>query len=575
MYIESVPNRNSPPAVLLRESYREAGRVKKRTLCNLSEWDPDLVEGFRVLLKGGIAVADPEALFEILRSRPHGHVAAVLGTARNLGLPRLLASRGCRDRDLCLAMVVDRVISPRSKLATARGMDAETLDNTIAEDLGLGSADADDLYAALDWLGSRQAAIQKKLAAKHLSADALVLYDVSSTYFHGRKCELARLGYSRDGKPGTLQIVFGLLCNADGCPVAVEVFEGNTSDQVTFTAQVQKVRQDFGIQRVVWVGDRGMITEARIDEDLRANEGLDWVTALRSSQIRELINSGALQLALFDELDLAEITSDDYPGERLIACRNHLLAAERARKREELLQATERLLDKIVLATHRERNPLRGQDQIGMRVGKVAGRYKVAKHFQFEITDDSFAYSRHTQAIADEAALDGIYIIRTSLPAENLPSEDAVTTYKRLSRVERAFRSYKTMDLHVRPIHHHLADRVRAHVFLCMLAYYVEWHMRRRLAPLLFDDENPQRGETQRESVVAPAQRSPEAKRKAQTKHTADGTPVHSFRTLLADLSTIVRDRIQFASPGLPTIDRTTLPTPLQAHAFELLDVKP
>jgi len=575
MYIESVPNRKSPPAVLLRESYREGGKVRKRTLCNVTDWDPAILEGFRVLLKGGIAVADLGEVFQIVRSRPHGHVAAVLGTAQRIGLPQLLASRACRERDLCLAMVTARITAPASKLATARGLDPETLDSTLGELLAVEGADADELYGALDWLLARQAAIEKKLAAKHLAADTLVLYDVSSTYVTGRKCPLAEIGYSRDGKPGTLQIVFGLLCSADGCPVAVEVFDGSTGDPVTFTAQVKKVQERFGIRRVVWVGDRGMITEARIEEDLRGHDGLDWITALRAPQIHELVNSGVLQLSLFDEQNLAEITSDQYPDERLIACRNPLLAAERARKREDLLQATERELNKIVRATQRERNPLRGEGKIGIRVGKVIGRFKMAKHFDLHITEDSFEFCRNQQSIAAEAAVDGIYIIRTSVAAQDMQAEKVVATYKSLSQVERAFRSYKTIDLRVRPIHHRLADRVRAHVFLCMLAYYVEWHMRRCLAPMLFDDEYPERGQERRDSVVSPAERSVEADHKASSKLTEDGMPVHSFQTLLADLATLTRNRVEFASPGSPVADITARPTPVQARAFDLLGVKP
>ncbi len=574
MYIESVPNRTSPPAILLRESYREQGKVNKRTLANLTDWPPDLVEGLRVLLKGGVAVESPDQVFEIVRSLPHGHVAAVLSVARQLGLPRLLGSRNCRELDLCLAMIVERIINPQSKLATARGLDPETMTSTLAQLLDLGAADEDDLYAALDWLGDRQEKIENKLAAKHLSAESLVLYDLTSTYFEGRCCPLGRMGYSRDGKSGKLQVVFGLLCTAEGCPVAVEVFAGNTSDPATFSAQVQKVRERFKIQRIVWVGDRGMITQARIDEDLSSQSGVDWITALRAPQIRTLVEAGALQLSLFDDTDLAEISSDQFPGERLIACRNPFLAQERARKRQELLEATERELDKVVQATRRERNPLTGAAEIGERVGKVINRYHMAKHFDRQITDSSFTYSRKADSIAQEAALDGIYIIRTSLPVEALDAHDTVRAYKSLSRVERAFRSIKTVDLKVRPIHHRLPQRVRAHIFLCMLAYYVEWHMRRSLAPLLFDDQYPERGETLRDSVVAPAQRSPEAKSKAATKTNQDGIPVHSFRTLLEDLKTIVCNTLQFSVPNAPATTMVTRPTPVQAQALELLNAK-
>jgi hypothetical protein len=574
MYIETVPNRDSPPAVLLRESYRQDGKIVKRTLCNLSKWPPELVANFRLLLKGGTAVRNLEESLEVVRTRPHGNVAAVLGTARRIGLERLLFPRPCRERDLVMAMLAERILSPRSKLATARGVNPQCLDSTIGELLNLQTADEDDLYAALDWLHSRQDTIENKLAAQHLSGGSLVLYDVTSTYFEGHKCPLARHGYSRDGKSGKLQIVFGLLCSSDGCPVAVEVFDGNTSDSTTFSAQVAKVRSRFAIERVVWVGDRGMITGARINEDLRNVEGLDWITALRAPQIRELVNKGALQLSLFDEQDLAEIQAPDYPGERLIACRNPLLAQERARKREELLLATEEELSTIVAATTRQRQPLRGQDEIGIRVGKLLGRFKMAKHFRLQITDDAFHYERDTDSIATEAALDGIYIIRTSLPQDTLPAEDTVRAYKSLSQVERAFRSFKTIDLKVRPIYHYRENRVRAHVFLCMLAYYVEWHMRQNLAPMLFDDEDPQAGEALRQSVVAPAQRSPTAQAKAATKRTDDAMPVHSFRTLLGDLATITKTRLRPAELPEAEFDKTTTPTPIQQRALDLLQVK-
>jgi len=573
MYIESVPNRKSPPAILLRESYRDEGKVKKRTICNLTGWAPAHVEGLRLVLQGGTVVPRFEDSLEVVRSRPHGHVAAVLGTARRR-VEGLLSARRCPERDRVMAMIVARVVNPRSKLATARALDSETLDSTLGELLGLETADADELYAALDWLLARQERIEQKLAARHLADGSLVLYDVTSTYFEGRCCPLARLGHSRDGKSGKLQIVFGLLCNADGCPVAVEVFEGNTSDPQTFSAQVQKVRRRFAIERVVWVGDRGMITEARIREDLRGEGGLDWITALRAPQIRELVANGALQLSLFDQQDLAEITSDEYPGERLIACRNPFLAEERARKREELLQATERELDKVVAATQRAKRPLRGQDRIGLRVGRALHRFKMAKHLRLHITDDAFHYERNPDSIAAEAALDGIYILRTSVPAEALDSQQTVSAYKSLAHVERAFRSYKSLDLKVRPIFHRLSHRVRGHLFLCMLAYYVEWHMRRALAPILFDDHNPRGARQRRASIVAPARRSPEAERKAARKRTDDGLPVHSFRTLLDDLRTIVQSRLQPQVADLPAFDKITRPTPLQQRAFDLLGVR-
>ena len=574
MHIESVPNRKSHPTILIRQSYREDGKVKKRTIANITHLPPEVIDGIRVLLRGGLAVRSLEALedFELLRSRPHGHVAAVLGALRRIGLPNIIYSRPCRERDLTVAMIVARIIEPTSKLATARQLDQHTLSNTLGELLNLQAADEDELYDAMDWLLKRQEQIEAKLAKRHLSEGCLVLYDVTSTYFEGRKCPLAKLGHSKDGKRDKLQIVFGLLCSGDGCPVAVEVFEGNTSDAATLAPQVKKVRERFGIQRVVWVGDRGMITDARIRDDLRDVEGLDWITALRAPQIRALVQTGSLQLSLFDEQDLAEIRDENYPGERLIACKNPFLAEERARKREDLLLATEADLDKIVAATHRQKRALKGEAKIGLRVGKVMDRFKMAKHFGITISDDSFAYERKVEAIAAEAALDGIYIVRTSVPAEALDAEQTVEAYKSLSQVERAFRSYKTVDLKVRPIFHRLADRVRAHVFLCMLAYYVEWHMREALAPMLFDDEDPRAGDALRASVVGPAQRSPAARRKARTKRTADDMPIHSFKTLLQDLATITSNRIQFRAEA-PTFDKVTLPTRIQQRALDLLGV--
>jgi transposase len=574
MYIEKVPNRNSPPAVLLRESYRQEGKVKKRTIANLSKWPDPLVEALRVFLKGGSVVENLQEAFDVGRSRPHGHVAAVLGTLRRLGLDRIIGGRNAKHHALVLALVVARIIDPRSKLATARGLRSDTQWSSLGETLGVASADEDDLYAAMDWLVERQAQIEAKLALRHLSNGSLVLYDVTSTYFEGRTCPLARLGHNRDGKKSKLQIVFGLLCSAEGCPVAVEVFAGNTGDPSTLKTQIDKIRSRFGLERVIWVGDRGLLTEARIREELAPIAGLDWVTALRAPQIRALVESGSLQLSLFDERDLGEITDPTYPGERLVVCRNPLLAAERARKREELLRATERELNKIVQATTRPKRRLKGQDQIGMRVGKVLGKFKVAKHFRVQISDEAFSYERNDEKLAQEAALDGIYVIRTSVPAQTLDTEDAVRAYKGLAAVEQAFRSYKSIDLKVRPVHHRRACRVRSHVFLCMLAYYVEWHMRQALAPMLFDEDDSEAAEALRTSVVAPAQRSPSAQRKARRKRTDDNRPVHSFQTLLADLATIVKDQIRPRLPGAPAFDKTTIPTPVQQRALDLLGVR-
>jgi hypothetical protein len=574
MYVATIPNRGSPPAILLRESYRAGGQVKSRTLANLSAWPPAKVEALRAVLRGGTVGVPLAEAFRILRTRPHGHVAAVLGTLRRLGVDRLLAAQRSRERELCVAMLVARILEPRSKLATARELGAETLASSLGEVLGLADATADELYAALDWLLPRQVRSEAALARRHLAEGTLVLYDVTATYFEGRTCPLARYGHPRGGKRGKLQIVFGLLTDAAGCPVAVEVFAGNTGDPPTLAPQVQKVRQRFGLRHVVWVGDRGILTDARLRADLHP-AGLDWITALRAPAIRHLVQAGALQLSLFDERDLAEITAPEYPGERLIVCRNPLLAEERARKREELLQATERELAPIAAATRRARQPLRGKDQIGLRVGRVLGRFKVAKHFRLTLTDTTFAYERDAARIAAEAALDGIYVLRTSVPAERLPAEQTVRAYKGLSAVERAFRSYKTVDLKVRPIHHRLADRVRAHVFLCLLAYYVEWHLRQALAPLLFDDEEPAAGQALRASVVRPAQRSPRAQQKAATQRTEDGMPVHSFHTLLEDLATVAKNRVQPKDPGIPAFDIITTPTPLQQRAFDLLGVSP
>ena len=575
MYIERVPNRNSPAAVLLRESFREDGKVKKRTLANLSKWPDDLVEGLRILLKGGVALPSLDDAFKILRSRPHGHVAAVLGSARRLGLEKLLDRRPSRERALAAAMILARILDPRSKLATARSLSGETLAHTLGEELAVGDPGENELYRAMDWLLKRQDRIERHLAARHLEDGAVVLCDITSVYFEGSKCPLAKLGYSRDGKRGKPQIVFALLCNGEGCPVAVEVFEGNTADPGTLGAQLKKLRERFRLSRVVLVGDRGLLTDARIREEVRP-AGLEWITALRAPAIRKLVASGDLQLSLFDEQDLAEITAPElYPGERLVVCRNPLLAAERARKRLDLLAATEAELDKVVAATRRKQRPLTGKDKIAVRADRALRRYKVGKHFDTESTDDTFSWARNESRIAEEAALDGIYVIRTNVPAGELAAEEAVQSYKGLSRIERAFRSYKTVDLKVRPVHHRLEGRVRAHVFLCMLAYHVEWHMRRALAPLLFDDDDPAAAEAARTSPVAPARPSPSARAKAGRKRTSDGLPVHSFQTLLADLATLTRNRVQPAAEGAVAADVLASPTPLQAEAFRLLGVRP
>jgi hypothetical protein len=572
MYIESVANRNSPPAILLRESYREAGKVRKRTLCNLSDWQPAHVEGLRGVLRGGTVIAPDRDAFTVTRSLPHGHVAAAVGTARKIGLDTLIGPHGNRCRDLVLAMIAARVTNPGSKLATARALAPETAASSLGTLLNLGQIDENELYAALDWLAERQSAIETALAKRHLRNGTLVLYDLSSSYMEGTHCELAHRGYSRDGRKGTLQIVYGLLCAPDGCPVAIEVFDGNTGDPATLANQIAKLKQRFGLDHVVLVGDRGMITEARLTEDVKT-AGLDWITALRGPAIKELMKGGVLQLSLFDQRDMASITSPDFPGERLIVCRNADLAAKRAHKRQELLGATERDLARIQTAVQRPRKPLRGAANIALAVGAVIEKHKMRKHFDLTITDASFTHARKVDAIEAEAATDGIYIVRTSLKAGVLDDAATVRSYKSLSRVERAFRCIKTVDLHVRPVHHWLAGRVRAHVFLCMLAYYLEWHMRNALAPLLFDDTDHAAAEAKRTSVVAKAQRSPSAIRKQNTAVTPDGLPVHSFRTLLADLATLARNTIVTAvAPGLP-LTVLTRPTAVQQRAFELLGV--
>ena len=570
MYIESVPNRNSPPAILLRESYRDGGKVRKRTLCNLSDWPAAHIEGLRGVLRGGTVIAAERDAFTVLRSLPHGHVAAALGTARRIGLDRLLGPDGNRCRDLVLALLVGRILDPASKLAAARALSPATAASSLGEVLGLGEVDEDELYTALDWLLERQPAIEATLAKRHLTNGTLVLYDVSSSYMEGRCCPLAKRGYSRDGRKGTLQIVYGLLCAPDGCPVAIEVFDGNTADPMTLATQVEKLKQRFHLDHVVLVGDRGMITQARITEDIKS-AGLDWITALRAPTIKELLNSGALQLSLFDQRDMASITAPDFPGERLVVCRNPDLAAERTRKREDLLTATERDLTRIKAAVDRKRNPLLGTAAIALAVGAVIDTHKMRKHFDLDITDTAFSFARKTGEIAAEAATDGIYVVRTSLPAETLDDAATVRSYKSLALVERAFRCIKTVDLHVRPVYHWLADRVRAHVLLCMLAYYLEWHMRQRLAPMLFDDTDKQAAEALRASVVAKAQRSPAAVTKQTTGLTEDGLPVHGFRSLLADLATLARNTITTAiSPHYP-LTVLTRPTPVQQKAFALL----
>jgi transposase len=552
---------------LLRRSYREGGVVKNETLGNLSHLPDELIDIIRRSLQGETFVPLGQA-FEVVRSRAHGPAHAVSVMLQRLGLASVLASKPCRERDSVLAMVASRIVAPHTKLATTRWWHTTTL----AEDFGVVDASEDDLYAAMDWLLTRQDTIQKKLATRHLSEGGLVLYDLSSSYFEGSCCPLAKLGYSRDGKAGLLQVNYGLLTDARGCPVAVSVHEGNVADSLTLLPEVQRLREDFGIEQLVMVGDRGMISSKAIAE-LRERDGVAWITALKSVSIRALVEQGHLQLDLFDERNLLELNSPDYPGERLVACRNPELAKLRTHKREELLAATEANLDKIKVRV--DAGKLVGRDEIGLRVGKVINQYKVAKHFELTIGDNSFTFARKREGIAAEAALDGIYIIRTSVPAAQMDSADCVRNYKSLANVERAFRSLKTIDLKVRPIHHRTADRVRAHIFLCMLAYYVEWHMREAWRELMFADTDQQAKAVR--DPVAPAKRSKAALAKAAHHTLDDGTPVHSFATLMADLATIVRNtcRTPNAGPDAPTFEVLTTPNATQQRMLELLQQIP
>ncbi len=570
MYVARVPNRGSPPAVLLRESYREAGKVKNRTLANLSRWPGWQVDALAQVLKGVAPAASAAEAFEITRSLPHGHVAAVLGTLRSLHLEEVVDPAPSRRRDLVTAMIVAAAIDGSSKLATARGLRAETAASSLGAVLGLEDCDEDDLYQAMDWLAPRQQAIEDTLASRHLAGGTLVLYDVSSAAFEGRTCPLGEIGHPRDGVRGRLQIVYGVLATTEGIPVAVEVLKGATGDPATLASQVKKLKQRFGLTHVALAGDRGMLTRARIKDDVKPAE-LDWITALRGPSIRALMARGAIQPALFDNQDMAEITHPGYPGERLIACCNPFLAADRARKRGELLDGTEAELGKISAATRRARRPLRGKDNIALAVGKVINKRKAGKHFITVIADDGLSWRRDEQKIADEAALDGIYVIRTSLPPDALPAAGAVESCKALENVERVFRGLNT-DLLIRPIRHRLAGRVRAHVLIRLLACYLTWHMQQRLAPVLFKDHDPAAGRAARPPPGAPAQRSPAALAKIAAKTTPDGEPVHSFATLLADLATITASRIQ-PPGGLPAFTTITTPTPVQQRALGLLGI--
>jgi transposase len=571
MYITRVPNRGSPPAILLRESYRDNGKVKTRTLANLSRWPEHKLDRLDRALKGlPPADWDLSEAFDITRSLSHGHVAAVLGTAAKLGIPELIDPTPSRNRDLVCAMLIGQIIEPGSQSAIARGLRTQTATSSLGAVLGVAGADEDDLYEAMDWALARKDGIETALAARHLADGTLVLYDVSSAAFDGHTCPLGKIGHARDGVKGRLQIVYGLLCSPTGVPVAIEVFDGNTADPKTLKAQIDKLKTRFGLSRVCLVGDRGMLTSARIRDELRPAH-LDWISALRAPQIKTLVEDGALQLSLFDEQNLFEITHPDYPGERLVCCHNPALADERARKRAELLAATEKELQAIAEATRRQRRPLRGKDKIGLRVGTVRNKFKMAKHFDVEITDEAFSFTRNQEAIAAEAALDGIYVLRTSLPTQTLQRDEVVLRYKDLADVERFFRTLNS-ELDVRPIRHRLADRVRAHMFLRMLSYYISWHMKQALAPILFTDNDKPAAAAKRADPVAPAQRSDEALNKAARKRTEDDYPVHSFTSPLTDLATICANYIQ-PTDDLPAFTKTTTPTPLQRRAFDLLAV--
>ncbi len=569
MYIEIVPNRHSRPAVLLREGWRDGNKVLKRTLANLTDWSEARIEALRRVLKNE-PVVGPQQVFVIERSLPQGHVQAVLQAIKRIGLDLVIAAKRSRARDLVLAMIVERLIHPCSKLATTRLWHSSTL----AEELALTDASEDDLYEAMDWLLERQARIEYKLAAQHLSDGAQVLYDVTSSYYEGHTCPLMQFGHDRDGKRGLPIVVYGVLTDAQGRPIALQAYAGNTGDPRTVPDQVEKLRQRFTLRQVVLVGDRGMLTQTQIDK-LKQYPGLGWISALRSAAIRQLVEGGALQLSLFDERNLAEISSPEFPGERLIACHNPLLAEERQRKREELLRATEKQLERIVRQVARRTKTALSAAEIGKKVGRVVNRFKMGKHFELTIKDGMFQYARRPHDIEREAQLDGIYVIRTSEPRSHLSAEDTVRGYKNLAQVERAFRCLKGIDLLVRPIRHRDEQRVKAHLFLCLLAYYVEWHMRKALAPLLFDDEQLERDRKIRDPV-APAQPSAAAKKKKSVRLTAEGLPIHSFETLLAELATRCRNRCRIKSdPHSAPFSHLTEPTPLQQRAFELLQLLP
>ena len=575
--VDVIPNRSSPPAILLREAWREGPRIRRRTIANLSKMPPEFVDAIRSVIKGGVVHGSLEEAVSIRRALPHGHAAAALGTARRIGLERILHRSRSRKRDLALAAIAARIIAPDSKLATARRLSPETADSSLGSMLGLGQVSGNEMLDMLDWLRQRQPWIEKSLANRHLGNGTLILYDVSSSYVEGRCCPLAAFGHNRDGKKGKKQITFGLLCATDGCPVAVEVFSGNTADPSTVALQIAKLRSRFGITRLALVGDRGMITTARIREDLEP-AGLDWISALRNADIRRLLRPSGGDAPLDPDAlvadAVAEIASPDFPGERLMVCLNPRLRQERERKREDLLRATETELQGIAETAARNRPGPSNRDRINRSLGARGNRRKVLKHFDITVGEDSMTFRRNAAGIRAEAALDGIYVVRTNLPTDAIGAEEAVEAYKNLSRVERGFRHMKT-DLRVRPIHVRTGEHVRGHVFLCMLSHYVEWHMRRRLAPLLFQDDDPEGARAQRSPPVGKAEVSDRAKRKADTLFTPEGFPVHGMTTLLADLGTLTLNEVCLPSSPDHAFTMTAQPTPVQKRAFELLDLDP
>jgi len=578
MYIERVPNRHSPPAVLLRESWRENGKTRKRTVGNLSALSDETVEAVRSALKGhvvpaALAIAEPRKNLEITDVRQHGHVAAIVALIKRSGLLQAIDRKPSRQRDIVVAMIADRLLHGDSKLATARHCQKETAATTLGELLSLEDLDEHECYQAMDWLLKRQEPIQKKLAKEHLADGDPVLFDLSSSYFEGHTCPLAKHGYSRDKRGDLPQVNYGMYCNARGVPIGVEVLPGNENDHVAFPKAVERIRGDFGCDSEIFIGDRGMISGKAIDDCLRDEEGAQWITALNSASIAKLQRQGSIQLSLFDEHDLASITHGDYPDERLILCRNPLLADERVRKRDALLAATEKLLAKVKAKVDRKRKPLRGKSAIGVEVGKVVNRKKVAKHFRLEIDDDRFEYSRNREKIDAESSLDGLYIIRSNVEASRMSDEQVVGHYKNLASVERAFRSLKSIDLRVRPIHHRLSDRVRSHIFLCMLAYYIEYQLRQLLAPLMFVDEDKVSAAS-RDSIVSPAPRFESARRKDASRRNETGVRLSSFRDILESLSAVIRSTVIIQGHPKGRFSATSRPTPYQQEIIRHLGIE-